>query len=49
MAVPNDPSRPQYTPTPRELDDVELLRMGVLTPLEGFEGADGDVCGPDGC
>src|SRR5687768_13581868 len=44
VAVPPiDPSRPQYTPTPRELDDVELLRMGVLTPLEGFEGADGDV------
>ena len=41
--MPIDPSRPQYTPTPRELDDVELLRMGVLTPLEGFEGADGDV------
>lgn len=38
-----DRSRPQYTPTPRELDDVELLRMGVLSPLEGFEGADGDV------
>lgn len=41
--MPNEPSRPQYTPTPRELDDVELLRMGVLSPLEGFEGADGDV------
>ncbi len=40
----SDRSRPQYTPTPRELDDVELLRMGVLSPLEGFEGADGDVC-----
>ena len=40
---PNDPSRPQYTPTPRELDDVELLRMGVLSPLEGFEGSGGDV------
>ena len=39
----SDRSRPQYTPTPRELDDVELLRMGVLSPLEGFEGADGDV------
>jgi sulfate adenylyltransferase len=38
-----DRSRPQYTPTPRELDDVELLRMGVLSPLEGFEGAQGDV------
>ncbi|MGH3456652.1 adenylyl-sulfate kinase [Aeromicrobium sp.] len=39
----SDRSRPQYTPTPRELDDVELLRMGVLSPLEGFEGADGEV------
>lgn len=41
--VESDRSRPQYTPTPRELDDVELLRMGVLAPLEGFEGALGDV------
>ena len=39
----SDRSHPQYTPTPRELDDVELLRMGVLSPLEGFEDADGDV------
>jgi sulfate adenylyltransferase len=39
----SDRSHPQYTPTPRELDDVELLRMGVLSPLEGFEGPDGDV------
>ncbi len=39
----SDRSRPQYTPTPRELDDVELLRMGVLSPQEGFEGADGDL------
>jgi sulfate adenylyltransferase len=38
-----DRSRPQYTPTPRELDDVELLRMGVLSPLDGFEGAGGEV------
>lgn len=36
-------SKPQYAPSPRELDDVELLRMGVLSPLGGFEGAGGDV------
>ena len=39
----SDRSRPQFTPTPRELDDVELLRMGVLSPLDGFEGVGGDV------
>jgi sulfate adenylyltransferase len=36
-------SLPQYTPSPRELDDVELLRMGVLAPLDGFEGAGSEV------
>lgn len=36
-------SLPQYAPTPRELDDVELLRMGVLAPLAGFEGPGQEV------
>jgi sulfate adenylyltransferase len=34
-------SRPQYTPTARELDDVELLRMGLFGSPGRFEGADG--------
>lgn len=41
--VPGDVSLPQYAPTPRELDDVELLRMGVLDPLHGFQPAGGAV------
>lgn len=36
-------SLPQFSPTPRELDDVEILRMGVLAPLDGLEGKDGEV------
>ena len=27
---------PQYCPYPRELDDLELLGSGALTPLTGF-------------
>ena len=30
-------SLPQFAPSARELDDVELLRMGVLSPLDRFE------------
>ena len=30
------PSLPQYHPTPRELDDLELLLNGALLPLTGF-------------
>ncbi len=32
-----DPIRlPQWTPSPRESDDLELLTMGVLAPMDGF-------------
>ncbi|MDP3967955.1 MAG: adenylyl-sulfate kinase [Nocardioides sp.] len=34
-------SLPQHCPTPRELDDLELLSVGALAPLTGFEGPDG--------
>ena len=34
---------PQHSPSPRELDDLELLSHGALAPLTGFEGADGLV------
>lgn len=34
---------PQYCPSPRELDDLELLCQGALKPLAGFEGAGGAV------
>ena len=34
---------PQHSPTPRELDDLELLSHGALAPLTGFEGPDGLV------
>jgi sulfate adenylyltransferase len=40
--VPDSPA-PQYCPTPRELDDLELLTHGALAPLSGFEGPDGLV------
>jgi len=33
----------QYTPTGRELDDVELLRMGLFGSPGRFEGADGPM------
>ena len=34
---------PQYCPTPRELDDLELLVHGALAPLTGFEAEGGLV------
>ena len=34
---------PQYCPSGRELDDLELLAHGALAPLVGFEGPDGLV------
>jgi sulfate adenylyltransferase len=30
--------RPHWTPSARELDDLELLGMGLLAPVEGFTG-----------
>ncbi len=36
-------SWPQHCPSPRELDDLELLTHGALPPLEGFEGPGGAV------
>ncbi|CAN5159466.1 hypothetical protein BH18ACT9_BH18ACT9_20020 [soil metagenome] len=38
-----DQSPPQHCPTPRELDDLELITHGALAPLAGFEGEDGFV------
>jgi sulfate adenylyltransferase len=32
---------PQYCPSPRELDDLELISHGALAGLDGFEGPDG--------
>ena len=29
-------SYPQYCPSPRELDDLELLTTGALTPIAAF-------------
>jgi sulfate adenylyltransferase len=44
VRVPDStPAPPQYSPSPRELDDLELLSHGVLAPLTGFEGPDGLV------
>jgi len=40
--VPDLPAVPQHCPSPRELDDLELLTHGVLG-LPGFEGPDGLV------
>ena len=40
--VPDSPA-PQHCPTPRELDDLELLTHGALAPLTGFEGPAGLV------
>ncbi len=34
---------PQHSPSPRELDDLELLNNGALAPLTGFEGPNGLV------
>ena len=36
-------SRPQFSPSPRELDDVDVLRIGALAPQSGFDGPDEDV------
>ena len=40
--MPDQPAVPQHCPSPRELDDLELLAHGVLG-LTGFEGPDGLV------
>ena len=40
---PTPPPAPQHSPSPRELDDLELLSRGALTPLTGFQGAGGQV------
>ncbi len=40
--VPDQPAVPQHCPSPRELDDLELLAHGVLG-LSGFEGPGGLV------
>ena len=42
VPVPDTPV-PQHCPTPRELDDLELLVHGALAPLSGFEPAGGLV------
>ena len=39
--VAEDLAPPQHCPSPRELDDLELLSNGALAPLTGFEGPDG--------
>ncbi|WP_206051914.1 adenylyl-sulfate kinase [Nocardioides ferulae] len=31
------PPAPQHCPTPRELDDLELLSIGALAPIRGFD------------
>jgi len=36
------PTVPQWTPSTRELDDLELLAAGIL-PIEGFTGPDGEL------
>ncbi len=42
VRVPESPI-PQHCPSPRELDDLELLTHGALAPLTGFEGQDGII------
>jgi len=37
---------PQYCPTPRELDDLELLLSGALAPLSNFGTSSADVSDP---
>ncbi len=37
------PAPPQHCPSPRELDDLELLSSGALVPVTGFEGPGGAV------
>jgi sulfate adenylyltransferase len=41
--VSEQPAPPQHCPSPRELDDLELLTHGALAPLTGFDGPDGRV------
>ncbi len=41
--MPDTTTLPQHAPSPRELDDLELLGHGALAPLTGFEGPDGLV------
>lgn len=43
MSEPTSTPPPQHAPSPRELDDLELLSHGALAPLTGFEGAEGLV------
>ena len=37
------PAPPQYCPTPRELDDLELLAVGALAPIVAFDEPDSPV------
>lgn len=39
----SSPSTPQHCPTPRELDDLELLSWGALAPTVGFNEPDSPV------
>lgn len=39
----SSPSTPQHCPTPRELDDLELLSWGALAPTLGFNEPDSPV------
>ena len=41
--MPDSTPHPQHAPSPRELDDLELLGHGALAPLTGFEGPGGLV------
>jgi sulfate adenylyltransferase len=41
--VSDESTPPQHSPSPRELDDLELLSHGALAPRTGFEGAGGLV------
>jgi sulfate adenylyltransferase len=42
VRVPESPI-PQHCPSPRELDDLELLTHDALAPLAGFEGPEGII------
>ncbi|WP_232676588.1 adenylyl-sulfate kinase [Nocardioides sp. R-C-SC26] len=37
MSSPSPQPAPQHCPSPRELDDLELLLSGALAPLRGFD------------
>lgn len=37
MRAVSTPAVPQHCPTPRELDDLELLASGALAPITGFD------------